>query len=95
MAMANDQYVITKNIYIDFRKVIKFLDSPEPGMYRQKAVDLRQPPSLPKHILLHRARGIEEVETEEEQEDEAIEEEMEEDEASKLNKAVGKFGDTE
>ena len=82
-----------KTFILIFRKVIKFLDSPVPGMYRQKAVDLRQPPTLPKHILLHRARGIEEVETEEEYEE--IVEEIEEDEGSKLNKAVGKFGDTE
>ena len=47
-----------------FRKVVKFLDSPRPGMYRQKALDLRMPATLPKHILLDRTRGIEEVETE-------------------------------
>ena len=80
-----------------FRKVVKFLDSPRPGMYRRKALDLRMPATLPKHILLDRARGIEEVETEEEnnEEGEEIVEETEEDESSKLNKAVGKFGDME
>lgn len=31
-------------------------------MYRQKALDLRVPPALPKFIFLKRARGIEEVE---------------------------------
>ena len=32
-----------------------------PGCYKQKALDIRGIPSLPRHIMLHRARGVEEM----------------------------------
>ena len=44
------------------RRCIKFLDSAASGCYKQKALDIRGLPTLPKHIMLFRARGVEEVE---------------------------------
>ena len=32
-----------------------------PGCYKQKALDIRGIPALPRHIMLHRARGVEEM----------------------------------
>ena len=50
------------------------------GSYRQKALDLRDPPTLPRHVLVYRARGIEEV-----QEDFGNSDEMIEDSSSDSN----------
>ena len=82
---------------LHFRSAVKFLDTPRPGMYRQKALDLKMPAALPKFIFLKRARGIEEVEKDSEDEADAEEsdDEGEREAATKLNKNVGKFGDTD
>ena len=43
---------------------MKFLASECPGCYHQKVIDLNHPPALPKHVLLYRARGVEEMDRE-------------------------------
>ena len=45
-----------------FRRCVRFLKPGSTEGYRQKAIDLRGPPTLPKPIQLLRARGILEVE---------------------------------
>lgn len=79
------------------RKVVKFLDSPKPGMYRQKALDLSFPPALPKNIFLHRARGIDDIEIEDDDDregsEEATDEESQKSVAEELNNAIGGSGD--
>ena len=76
---------------------MKFLDTPRPGLYRQKALDLKMPAALPQFIFLKRARGIEEVEKDSEDEADAEEsdDEAEAEAVTKLNKNIGKFGDNE
>ena len=66
-------------------------------MYRQKALDLKMPAALPKLIFHKRTRGIEEVEKDSEDEADAEEsdDEGEREAATKMNKNIGKFGDTD
>ena len=45
------------------RRCVRFLKPGSTEGYRQKAIDLRGPPTLPKSIQLLRARGILEVES--------------------------------
>jgi hypothetical protein len=82
-----------------YRRVIKFLDSESPGCYHQKALDIRCSPTLPKHIMLYRARGVEEMEGEvrgeqmEEVRSEQESDEEEEVEPNYLNQAMTSHGD--
>ena len=93
MRILNQQHITQ----LHFRSAVKFLDTPRPGMYRQKALDLKIPAALPQFFFLKRARGIDEVEKDSEDEADAEEndDEAEAEAANKLNKNVGKFGDIE
>ena len=69
----------------NFRRCVKFLKSAIPGCYQQKALDIRDPPSLPKHVLLYRARGVEDVVVE----DNADLDDSEDDESDEVDKNGG------
>ena len=47
-------------------------------MYRQKALDLSAAPTLPRPILLYRARGIEDIEADSDDDDDETEESVDE-----------------
>ena len=68
-----------------------------PGCYHQKALDIKSTPTLPKHIMLYRARGVEEMEEEEDNSDSSEqmgESDKEEDyESNNLNEAMTSHGD--
>ena len=82
-----------------YRRVIKFLNSEIAGCYHQKALNIRSSPTLPKHIMLYRARGVEEMEGEvrseqmEEVTSEQESDEEEEVEPNYLNQAMTSHGD--
>ena len=44
------------------RRCIKFQKNMSKAAFHQKALDLDSPPTLPQHVLVHRARGIEDTE---------------------------------
>ena len=54
---------------------MKFMTSEMAGCFHQKALDLQAPPTLPKYVLLYRARGIEKEETVDDDDDEEVDEE--------------------
>ena len=59
---------------------MKFMTSEMAGCFHQKALDVQAPPTLPKYVLLYRARGIEKEETVDDDDEEVEEEESEGDE---------------
>ena len=65
-----------------------------PGCYHQKALDIRSTPTLPKHIMLYRARGVEEMEEQDDSEQMGeSDEEEDDDETNNLNEAMTSHGD--
>ena len=84
-----------------FRRCVKFLPSECSGCYRQKVIDLSYPPALPKHVLLYRARGVEELDREgmDSESDTSAEDEedklgqADEDDEDKLDQAMASHGD--
>ena len=92
--MANNRHEFTTSY---FRKVVNFLSTAKPGMYHQKAVDLSMPAALPQHIVLQRARGVEEVieDEKDDSEDDSEEDDSEGAASSKHNMNIGNFGDFE
>ena len=60
------------NDYRLFRRCVKFLEDQRKGTHHQKALDIRDPPSLPKSVMLYRARGVEELEEDSDSDEEVL-----------------------
>ena len=71
---------------------MKFLASECPGCYHQKVIDLNHPPALPKHVLLYRARGVEEMDREDSGSDTSAEDEDNLDQADEDDEDEDKLG---
>ena len=73
-----------------------FLETDKSGSHSQKALDLDMPATLPRHILLHRARGIAELEVGEDDLDSDASEEVifgPSEGTTKHNDRIRSFGD--
>ena len=80
-----------------FSRCVKFLSEYQSGCYKQKAINIRAPPSLPRHVMLYKAREVEETLREEEEEGEDYSEEADifENGEEEDDKAMTSHGDFE